>query len=222
MLKIRNAGAKVEMLQQDLKKLGYNIKADGVFGLNTLRAVRKFQEKSDIAIDGIVGHFTQMAIFNALNLVEVRRPSSEHFKYDEFISNSDIDAKKNGIPSKYWSNLQTLMERLEIVRKAVGDMPIVIRSGYRSPDYNKKVGGAKRSQHLYGKAVDIYVKGREISCYMLAKKIYDDENLRKLFGGFGLGSDTNLHIDIRHKSNPLRPSRWWYRKKSWKEWARSI
>lgn len=139
MLRIRSKGAKVKKLQDDLIKLRYGIKADGIFGIKTFMAVRAFQEKSDIATDGIVGHFTQMAIFNALNSVESKKPSSENFAYDEFISKSDKDAICNGVPYRYWSNLQTLMDRLEIIRKAVGNMPIVIRSGYRSPIYNKKV-----------------------------------------------------------------------------------
>ena len=37
--------------------------------------------------------------------------------------------------------------------------PILILSGYRSELVNQKVGGAKTSQHKYGQAVDIKVKG---------------------------------------------------------------
>ena len=42
-----------------------------------------------------------------------------------------------------------------------GDDPIVINSGYRSPQLNNKVGGAKNSNHLTGCAVDIRVLGME-------------------------------------------------------------
>lgn len=37
--------------------------------------------------------------------------------------------------------------------------PIHINSAYRSPVYNKKIGGAKNSQHQYGKAVDVSIAG---------------------------------------------------------------
>lgn len=37
--------------------------------------------------------------------------------------------------------------------------PIYVASGYRCPELNKAVGGAKNSQHLTGMAADIYVKG---------------------------------------------------------------
>ena len=38
--------------------------------------------------------------------------------------------------------------------KALG-RPIQINSGYRTPEYNKKIGGAKKSQHVAKKALDI-------------------------------------------------------------------
>lgn len=39
------------------------------------------------------------------------------------------------------------------------DSPIIITSGYRCPQLNKKVGGSNNSQHLYGEAADFHVKG---------------------------------------------------------------
>ena len=219
MLKIRDRGIRVLTLQNNLIALGYRLTADGVFGLNTLRAVREFQADHGIAVDGIVGHFSEMALFDALNGAEVVKPQSAHFAYADFISGSDKDAAANGIPVKYWSNIQTVMDRLEQVRTAVGDIPIVIRSGYRSPKYNQAVGGASNSQHLYGKAVDIYIQDRVIRCSDLANIIYFNDELKVLFGGYGLGSDTNVHLDIREKKDPTKPTVWWYGKKSWKEWG---
>ncbi|WP_373314218.1 D-Ala-D-Ala carboxypeptidase family metallohydrolase [Xylanibacter ruminicola] len=43
----------------------------------------------------------------------------------------------------------------------VGEEPIHINSGYRSPQLNKKVGGVAGSNHLTGCAVDIRVLGTE-------------------------------------------------------------
>ena len=34
---------------------------------------------------------------------------------------------------------------------------VIITSGYRSPEHNKKVGGVPDSQHCLGKAIDVYV-----------------------------------------------------------------
>ena len=45
--------------------------------------------------------------------------------------------------------------------------PITVNSWYRTPKYNKQVGGAKNSQHTLGEAVDFVVKG------MTNEEIYD-------------------------------------------------
>ena len=217
-LKLGSRGAKVEALQSDLNMLGYELIEDGIFGRGTDAAVKNFQGKHELYVDGIVGHFTEMTIFNTLNNVEIIYPHTEHFTYLDFISSGDVAAKTNGIPRKYWANLQTLMERLETVTAAMNGAEIIVRSGYRSPEYNRKVGGAKYSQHLYAKAADIYIKDHAVKCSDLANRIYFDDDLKGLFGGYGLGSDTNVHLDIRKRSNPLKPAIWWYGKKSWKEW----
>ena len=51
-----------------------------------------------------------------------------------------------------------LIIALEKLRNKV-NQPIIITSGYRCSLHNKKVNGAKNSQHLYGNAVDIKIKG---------------------------------------------------------------
>ena len=51
-------GHAVVILQEDLSDHGYPVAHDGVFGPKTLAAVRAFQEKEGIAVDGIVGPVT--------------------------------------------------------------------------------------------------------------------------------------------------------------------
>ena len=46
---------------------------------------------------------------------------------------------------------------LEAFRKIYPDANIT--SGYRSPAYNRRVGGARKSQHMHGNAMDISVRG---------------------------------------------------------------
>lgn len=50
-----------------------------------------------------------------------------------------------------WSVLDILRAKIE--------KPIIITSGYRTPDHNAKVGGAKYSYHMRGMAADIRVNG---------------------------------------------------------------
>ena len=42
-----------------------------------------------------------------------------------------------------------------------GNDPLIINSGYRSPQVNKAVGGVATSNHLTGCAADIRVSGQE-------------------------------------------------------------
>ena len=51
-----------------------------------------------------------------------------------------------------------LLSMLEAVRCHF-DAPVTIVSGYRSPAYNRKVGGARDSYHVKGMAADIRVVG---------------------------------------------------------------
>ena len=64
-------------------------------------------------------------------------------------------------------NLKRLCRWLEQLRRrwnnlyGEGDDPIVINSGFRSPEVNKAVGGVSTSNHLTGCAVDIRCIGME-------------------------------------------------------------
>jgi zinc D-Ala-D-Ala carboxypeptidase len=56
-------------------------------------------------------------------------------------------------------NLKLLCENiLEPLRSYIG-RPIIISSGYRCPEVNKRVGGQPKSQHLKGQAADIHALG---------------------------------------------------------------
>lgn len=57
---------------------------------------------------------------------------------------------------------------LDILRQKIGK-PVIITSGYRTPEWNAKCGGAKYSYHMRGMAADIRVDG--ISPKELAKEL---------------------------------------------------
>jgi uncharacterized protein YcbK (DUF882 family) len=62
------------------------------------------------------------------------------------------------MPNDVMINIIKLAKNLQVLRDSVGKT-ITITSGYRSPKYNLKIGGAKDSQHIKGTAADIKVKG---------------------------------------------------------------
>lgn len=57
---------------------------------------------------------------------------------------------------------------LDILRRKLGK-PVIITSGYRTPEWNAKCDGAKYSYHMRGMAADIRVDG--ISAKELANKL---------------------------------------------------
>ena len=81
---------------------------------------------------------------------------------------------------------------LQSIRSHFG-AAVTINSGYRTPDYNAKVGGVAHSQHCYGTAADIVVKGKspaKVAAY--AREIMPD------WGGVGIYAKQGFtHIDVR-------------------------
>jgi uncharacterized protein YcbK (DUF882 family) len=82
-----------------------------------------------------------------------------------------------------------LIVKLEELRHAIGDKPIIVTSGYRCPVHNKAVGGVTNSQHMQGKAADIYVNG--MSSVDLARKARQvGFSFVKVYRGW-------IHVDVR-------------------------
>ena len=82
---------------------------------------------------------------------------SEHFTLGE-MTRSNSHPEIYNIPShEAIANLTNLCKWLEVLRERAGT-PIIINSGYRSPQLNKKIGGVPTSNHLTGCAVDIRVE----------------------------------------------------------------
>ena len=112
---------------------------------------------------------------------------SENFTVKEFACKDGSD--KVIIDTKLVTILQTIRDHF--------GKTVTITSGYRNPEYNSRIGGAKSSQHCLGTAADIVVEG--VSPLEVAQYA---EFLLNATGGIGLyGSFT--HIDVR-----LSRARW--------------
>ena len=113
-------------------------------------------------------HLTSSSVATLGNLSELNCTRlSPHFTLGEMCKTSARTPDGN-IPSHvHIENLKRICGWLEMLRSewnkryGEGDAPIIINSGYRSPEVNKAVGGAPTSNHLTGCAVDIHVYGIE-------------------------------------------------------------
>ena len=116
----------------------------------------------------------------------------ENFNLDEFECRDGT-----GVPEEHMDNVRLLAENLQILRDYIG-RPIKIISGYRSPDYNKRIGGARRSQHMTAKAADIKVQGMEpwMVHKIIEHLIYEGHMMK---GGIGL-YETFVHYDVRGRN----------------------
>lgn len=66
-LKKGSTGSDVRELQTKLNSIGYDCgKVDGIFGTKTLAAVKRFQQKYNLAVDGIVGKNTYAKLASVL------------------------------------------------------------------------------------------------------------------------------------------------------------
>ncbi len=88
-----------------------------------------------------------------------------------------------------------LARHLERLRSICGGRPLQLVSAFRSTEENASVGGAARSQHLYGRAADI-------------PRGYATTEQAEEAGFTGIGSQGRwaIHVDVR--SGP--PARWTY------------
>jgi uncharacterized protein YcbK (DUF882 family) len=123
---------------------------------------------------------------------------SAHFLLAEFISPND----PNRPSQSAMANLRELAAVLEIIRARAG-RPLKITSGYRSPSYNRAIGGAAMSLHTTGMACDIEAPGDMLDLAALASKIEE-------IGGVGVYPGRGfIHVDIRRRPEGVKAPTWW-------------
>ena len=95
-----------------------------------------------------------------------------------------------------FKNIQELAKNLQVLRDEL-DEPVKITNAYRSPAHNQSVGGSKTSQHIVGKAADIYVdslKPKELA--KVIEGLIEEGKMSE--GGIGIYTRNKfVHYDIR-------------------------
>lgn len=103
---------------------------------------------------------------------------------------------KNRLPPQdLWPRMMRTAQILDAFRLRIG-APVRITNAFRSPEYNKAIGGAKSSQHMNFNALDFVVEGGSTPAQWARalRGMRDEERLFK--GGVGLYLGF-VHVDTR-------------------------
>lgn len=98
------------------------------------------------------------------------------------------------VPDNLMVNVKELAENLQVIREELNE-PLHVNSGYRTPSWNKHVGGVASSQHLLAKAADLTCKSKTPK--QLAKiieRLIKEGKIKQ--GGLGIYPGF-VHYDIR-------------------------
>ena len=97
-----------------------------------------------------------------------------------------------------------LVATLQRIRDKAG--PVVVTSGYRCPVHNEAVGGVNNSQHIYGRAADIYVPGMSQAALLaLVREMTVNEDIYAGYAYAIKNSKRAVHVDVRiPESNTVR------------------
>ena len=162
-----------EQKQCLLRFLGYyKGEVDGIWGTLSQAAAVAFQKDfGGITKDNTAGTETQKALLHAVaNGMPVKESirdnvgskdswwdEIEFFTRDEFACKcGDYHAPYcDGFPAEPKEQLVRIADK---VRKHFG-VPVDVISGLRCPQHNADSDGVANSQHMYGEAADIYVRG---------------------------------------------------------------
>ena len=107
-----------------------------------------------------------------------------------------------GLPESWRKMDINLLMLVDNMRHRSG-IPYKITSAYRTPEYNKKIGGVKYSAHLLGKAVDISAPDSKTKYSIIEAALH--------FGIERIGVASNfIHIDLQEETEKPTKVIWTY------------
>lgn len=129
---------------------------------------------------------------------------SEHLDLSEVIRSES--AKRRGISNmpteEHIKNLKLIAEKVFEPIRANFRQPIRISSGYRSQSLNAAIGGATRSQHSTGEALDIDMDGTALSNKEIFNFIKERLQFDQLIWEFGTDANPDwVHVSYKADGN---------------------
>lgn len=151
---------------------------------------------------------------------------SPHFKLSQFL------CKQTGSYPKYIVLDELLVQKLESIllevnSHGIGCPTLTVMSGFRTPHYNKALGSARFSRHMWGDAADVYVDESPRDGIMddlnadgrfdkrdsqflaqLVEKMGRKPGNGKLSGGLGVYRPNKAHGPFVHVDTRGKDARW--------------
>ena len=130
-LRSGSSGSDVKQLQQLLKDLGYTeiTWIDGIFGAQTLAAVKRFQTNNKITVDGVVGPTTRTALNKKVPASAAKSTTTSGTTYS-FDTGYTIDAIAAKIKTMYQSAPTTVKTRASRLNKLMTSSRSFIKDIY--------------------------------------------------------------------------------------------
>ena len=128
-----------------------------------------------------------------------------HFGAREFTRYFETErrgVRNSAPPRKLWKNVVPTLRIIDELRESFGKSCHIL-SSYRSPAYNRRVGGVALSQHLQFTALDITIKG--VSAKRVYERLLQWRQEGRFTGGLGYYPSSGfVHIDTRGRN-----ATWW-------------
>ena len=170
-----------------LTYLGYDTGGvDGIWGNRSRKAAEAFQKDYDLAVNGEFGPEEEARIRRA-----VTEETDDWWADVRYFAPSEFACKCGGkFCDGFPAAMQKTAVRLADRARAHFAAPATVVSGLRCKEHNANEGGVENSQHLYGEAVDLRIRG--VSSAELLAYIRKQPEVRYAYAI----NDTNVHFDI--------------------------
>jgi uncharacterized protein YraI/uncharacterized protein YcbK (DUF882 family)/GH24 family phage-related lysozyme (muramidase) len=198
-----NLSGDVRKIQQLLKDLGFRVGVSGEMTKNTIGAISAFQVSNGFTADGVVDaggntlklmNGTPGNAFRQTTATLAEDDSKPVFNDSRWKNRSKLmnDGSGESLPKPMYDFMRKLIKQMEVIGANISGA--TVGSGYRSPFHNANTeGSASRSNHQFGRAVDIYSDHSPTELHRRLRKLMDDGKIHN--GGLGLYS-WGCHYDI--------------------------